>query len=248
MKFEMGLKMIRLYVDQPLKQGSTINLSENQYHYLKNVMRLKDGETVLLFHGDSGEFESVVTLFKKYASAKICYQTREPLLKKQRVKLYFSPLKNHRTDFLLEKATELGADDLYPSLFRNTNAQRFNHEKAQNHIMEAAEQCERLDLPELHTLRSFADHLKELSKDDQSKDSIILFCDELEKVKTMSDVFKGASFKDICIIVGPEGGIHQDERNILKKIKSAQGIMLSQQILRSETAVIAALSQLQLFL
>src|SRR5579872_6269591 len=150
-------KLIRLFVTAPLTNGAAVELGQEQAHYLKNVMRLSEGDAVALFNGSDGEYRARIDSFgKRAASLTVEEQTRaqtpEPDLW-----LLFAPIKRARIDYLVEKATELGASALVPVITRHTHVERLNLDRLRAHAIEAAEQSERLTVPRIDEARALDD-------------------------------------------------------------------------------------------
>lgn len=139
-------------------------MPKEQAHYLKNVLRKTEGEYVRLFNGRDGEWVYCLTaLGKKGAEARAQEQIRAQTEKNRKIHAYFPPIKKNRMDFMIEKAVELGVTDLHPILTQNTETRKINEDRLQAQIIEAAEQCERLDLPILHPLSDIFAALKSCS-------------------------------------------------------------------------------------
>lgn len=227
-------KTPRIFADQPLSEGMSIVLPENASHYLKNVMRAGEGDFVRLFNGRDGEFVGKITTATKRA---VTITATERLLKQpappRRVHLMFTPLKKERLDFLIEKAVELGATDLHPVLTQNTDIRKINEDRIKAQIVEAAEQCERLDIPSLHAP---ADLFVKLAG--WNADTPLYAALERTDAPLLRPDLQG----DCGILIGPPGGFTADERNKITALPYVRPAALGPNILRSETAAIAALS------
>lgn len=237
---------IRLYVDHPLGAGQSVPLNRDQANYLFAVMRLSVGQSVLLFNGQDGEWlAQVATANKRNGVLRVMEQTR-PLQMPPDVWLLFAPIKKARTDFIVEKATELGAARILPVQTRYTNSTRLRQDRLQAHAVEAAEQCGGTFVPsveELHPLEQVLAHW--------ANDRRLLFCDERQAGGSTdlaaSLVKKGMeSGGGWAILIGPEGGFSQEERNRLRAFPQAIPIGLGPRILRADTACVAALTLWQL--
>ena len=223
----------RLFVRAPLGEGARIDLDAAQANYLGNVLRMKQGAQLLLFDGASGEWLSrVAEAGKKRMALTVERRTREPETIPD-VWLAFAPVKRARIDWLVEKATELGAARLIPVMTQRTVVDRLNLERLQAHIVEAAEQCGRTRLPELGEpvpLEKF------LEQRDQARN--LYFADE-NGGEPAAQAFKpGAA----TILTGPEGGFSDSERAAIRATPNAIAISLGPRILRAETAALAALA------
>jgi 16S rRNA (uracil1498-N3)-methyltransferase len=235
-----GGGMIRLYVNFPLNTARNVSLDEAQSHYLQKVMRLRLGDKVLLFNGKEGEWLAEIGEFeKKRTHLEVLSQTavQSP---EWDLWMLFSPLKPKRQEFLVEKATELGASCLWPVQCERTSILRVNIEKMSLHSREAAEQCGRLTLPEVKPLTSLQKVLKEWPDERR-----LLFGDETLTAPPLSDISLDKS-KKYAFLVGPEGGFSPQELSLLRALPSGQGVTLNPHILRAETAALVGLSYLQL--
>lgn len=232
--------MIRLYVNFPLTENQDIFLTQKQSHYIQTVMRKKVEEDILLFNGTDGEWQARITeIQKKSITLHLLSQTRVQA-KESDIWLLFSPLKPKRQEFLIEKATELGASCLWPIQSQRTSHLKVNTEKTTAHMIEAAEQSERLTIPLLKPLISLVDLLKTWSPErillygDETFDSPSLAATEINPLQSYG------------FLVGPEGGFTPAELTLLKAHPKAQGVTLNPHILRTETAALVGISYLQL--
>ena len=234
--------MIRLYVESALIENHEVFLNENQSHYIHKVMRLKDGDTLFLFNGMHGEWKAQVTgVSKKTTLVSPIIQTR-PQTQEKNLWLLFSPLKSKRQEFIEEKATELGVSCLWPIRFERTSIPRVNLEKMKAHVIEAAEQCGRLTLPEIKPLIALSVLLK-----NWPQDRLLLFGDETLSSPSLGSLNLDPQ-KPYAFLVGPEGGFTLQELSLLKSHPQAQGVTLNPNILRAETAALVGVSYLQLIM
>lgn len=221
----------RLFVEQPLAAGVAILLEGNKAHYLANVLRLGVGAEVLLFDGVSGEWRAAIrTVAKKTLALELLERIR-PLEELPPLTLAFAPVKRAPLEWLIEKATELGVARLQPVITARTVVERMKPERLRLITVEAAEQCGRTRLPELHEPIA----LDRLLAD---QPGAILFADETGGVP-LASAAKPQS--PATILIGPEGGFSPDERDAILS-SGAIGIGLGPRILRSETAALAAVS------
>ena len=222
----------RLYVRDALQEGTQIDLNPAQANYLGNVLRLGVGAQLLTFDGDSGEWLARVSdASKKRMTLVVESKTREPEAMLD-VWLAFAPVKRAQTDWLVEKATELGAARLVPVITQRTIAERVRLDRLENIVIEAAEQCGRTRLPRIAEpipLRRFVDEL------DPARH--FYFADEAGGEPMKDALREGPA----VILVGPEGGFSGDERAFVRGA-GAITISLGPRILRAETAALAALS------
>jgi len=227
---------IRLFVGAGLKVGDNVTLCEEQSHYLTSVMRIKNGQKIKVFNGKDGEFVAEIkNVSKKSVEVEILEKTRAFEASKD-IWLLFAPLKKDCTDFVIEKSTELGVAKIIPVITRNTISDKTKTERFKTQATEAAEQCRRLDVPEISDAIKLPDLLK--NWDTKRK---LYFMDESGQGETVSEVFKSAP-TPAAILVGPEGGFTNEELDYLRGLSYTKGVSLGKLILRAETAVVAALS------
>jgi 16S rRNA (uracil1498-N3)-methyltransferase len=236
---------IRLYVDHPLTPGQTVPVSPEQAHYLFGVMRLAVGAFLSLFNGRDGEWDaSVVTAGKRAGVLRADVQTL-PLQLPPDLWLCFAPLKKARTDFVVEKAVEMGVARIVPVQTDFTNAERLRGDKVRAHVIEAAEQCGATFVPDVAEVVK----LKHLL-DNWPTGRRIMFCDE--GLRGRDSVQFGALTSDIAgpwaILIGPEGGFSPAERARLQSLDYAHPVSLGPRILRADTAAVAALTLWQMAL
>lgn len=231
----------RLYVNVSLAEDEQISLSQEQSHYLTNVMRAKPGDSVALFNGHQGEWASTISSVQKRAvtlaiERKIKEQRSEPDLW-----LAFAPIKKARLDFIAQKATELGVSHLFPIMTRRTIVDRVKTERLHANAIEAAEQCERLTVP------SVGEPVKlEKLIAGWPTERRLMFCDEdlsgepapfaLRKVASKAEPGPWA------ILIGPEGGFDDHERKLIRDLPNTTVCSLGPRVLRADTAAMAAIS------
>ncbi|RYF96593.1 MAG: 16S rRNA (uracil(1498)-N(3))-methyltransferase, partial [Caulobacteraceae bacterium] len=194
---------IRLYVDQPLAPGQAVALSQDQAHYLTGVMRLAPGAAILLFNGRDGEWRATLADAGKRTAIATCDAQTKPLRLPPDLWLIFAPIKKARTDFIVEKAVELGASRILPVQTRHTNSDRIRQDRLQAHALEAAEQCGATYLPEVADLIALD---KLLSK--WPEDRRLYWCDETALGQPAAVT---PSTGPAAILIGPEGGFSADE-------------------------------------
>lgn len=227
---------IRLFIDSPLSVGQTVALPEKQVHYLKNVLRVDVGAELYVFDGKNGEFAAVLSaLGKKNGDIQICRALREQPAARD-VRLYFSPLKRDCTELVAEKATELGATRLVPVITDYTAMKRVNVERLKATVVEACEQCRRLDVPTVDNPVALRDVLAGWGE----SDPVLFHLDETGRGKRAGEVFAGV--ERAAFLTGPEGGFSESERALIAKTPNTVGLDLGERILRAETASIAALA------
>ena len=228
-------KLPRLFIPQPLSSNAHISLTAEQAHYLKNVLRLKPTGQLRIFNGIDGEWlAELATLEKKSAEAIATQQLKEQEHPKHITHLYFAPIKKHRMDFLIEKTVELGVTDLHPIITERTEVRKLNTERIEAQIIEAAEQCERLDIPTLHPIIQLP-----LLLQNPSFDYTILAALERQEAPLLE-----TQDEEIGCLIGPEGGFSPEEVKLLSNHPKIQAVSLGTRILRAETAALYMLSKL----
>jgi 16S rRNA (uracil1498-N3)-methyltransferase len=235
-----GKISVRLFVTAPLAKGAAVELGQEQAHYLRNVMRLKEGDAVALFNGSDGEFGARVDGFGKRAAHLLVQEKLRAQQWESDLWLVFAPIKRARIDYLVEKATELGASALVPVITRRTNVERLNLERLRAHAIEAAEQSERLTVPRIAAPRSLDDVLA-----DWDATRRIMLCDESGAAPPAATVLEGQSAPAWAVLIGPEGGFAETELDALRKLPFVSPVSLGPRILRADTAALAGLAVLQ---
>jgi 16S rRNA (uracil1498-N3)-methyltransferase len=236
----------RLYLDAPLAPGASVALDKAQANYLVNVLRLKPGDTVLVFNTRDGEWQANLTATGKRASAlAISTQTRTQTAPTD-LHYLFAPLKHARLDYMVQKAVEMGASRLQPVMTRHAQAGRVNLERMRTNAIEAAEQCGILTLPDIAapvTLDAM------IAGWDPAR--LLVFCDEDAEVSDPVAALAAARTGEripLAVLVGPEGGFAADERTALLELPKVVRLALGPRILRADTAAVAALTLVQAML
>ncbi len=228
--------VIRLYLPELLSLEQTYDLSEASHHYLSNVMKLQVGDSFYGFDGQSGEYEvQIISQNKKQTQVKAIKKIKDLSLSPD-VWLLFAPVKKDQTDFIIQKAVELGVRKLIPVLTRYTNTDKIRKDRFLAQSIEASEQCRRLDIP---TIEEAIPLNKLLSQWDKSRR--LYYMDESRQGLPVKEAFAKAP-APIAILVGPEGGFSEEELSKLRHLEFSTGVTLGPRILRAETAVAAALS------
>ncbi|GLQ35916.1 ribosomal RNA small subunit methyltransferase E [Amylibacter marinus] len=227
---------IRLFLDAPMGAGQSLILNRDQANYLFNVMRLSVGDSVSVFNGQDGEWQARVAEANKRKGILICETQSGLQVSPPDLWLVFAPIKKARTDFIVEKATEMGAARILPVRTDFTNSDRMRQERLQAHAVEASEQCGGTYVPPVEDIQNLSTLLDHWPDDRQ-----ILFCDERkvgEPVSDLSDQHRGKW----AILIGPEGGFSEAEQSRLRRFEQATSISLGPRILRADTAAVAALA------
>jgi len=222
---------IRLFYSKSLSLNLTDKLDKSQSHYVSKVMRLKEKEVFSLFN-ISGEWEAkIVNITKSIVEFNVTKQLRQKENTKE-LWLAFSPIKSNYFNFMIQKATELGVTKFLPIIFERTIVRKINKERLEKVIIEAAEQSNRITVPSIEEPQKLKSFL--------NNDMDLIFTD-LNTTNTKIDI-KKLTTKPTCVIIGPEGDFSEEEREEILKFSGVQPIKINENILRSETAVISALS------
>lgn len=235
----------RLYVEQSLAAGVTIAADERAHHYLRNVMRRSAGDALALFNGRDGEFEAEIAVIDKRKGEISVTRQRRAQDRVPDLVLCFAPLKKDAIDFLIQKGTELGVAAFQPVITRRTVASRLNLERLRANAIEAAEQSERLTVPEIRTPLSF-----EALLDGWQPARQVILCAEAGPVAPIADGLRALT-RDVsgpnawAIFCGPEGGFHVSELDRLRNLPFVTAVGLGPRILRADTAALTALAVFQ---
>ena len=223
---------IRLFFSNILSANLTDKLDKSQSHYLTKVMRVKENEVFSLFNKE-GEWEAKILRISKSI---VEFKTTKQLRHKENTKelwLAFSPIKSNYQNFMIQKATELGVTKFLPIIFDRTVVRKINKERLEKIVIESSEQSNRINVPLIESSQNLDSFLKKNTMDliftDLNSDNI-----KVDKSK-LTD-------KPVCIIIGPEGDFSKTERDRILSFKGVQSVKINENILRSETAVISAIS------
>jgi len=223
---------IRLFFSETLSTNMSGKLDKSQSHYVNKVMRVKENEVFSLFNS-SGEWEAkILSISKNIVEFNITKQLRQKETTKE-LWLAFSPIKSNYFNFMIQKATELGVTKFLPIVFDRTIVRKINKERLEKVIIEAAEQSNRINVPSIEEPQSLNSFLKNSKID-------LIFTD-LNTSNTKIDLNQLTS-NPTCVIIGPEGDFSEVERQEILKFNGVQAIKINENILRSETAVISAIS------
>ena len=228
-----------MYINCKLEKGSIIRLNKDQFNYLGNVLRKHNDDKVLVFNGISGEWKASINYRGKRSidlliEEKILEQVIVP-----DVMLCFSNIRKNRVSFIIEKGTELGVRTFQPIISEHTQSASFNILKAKYQSVQAAEQTQRLDIPEIMQPKSLLELLG-----DWDNNRVLLFADEKKAVISPVDVIANIS-SPVGILIGPEGGFSSVERNYLMSKNFTRPISLGPRVLRSDTASLSLLTLYQ---
>ena len=223
---------IRLFFSAALSTEMTDKLDKSQSHYLSKVMRIKENEVFSLFNSN-GEWEAKIL---KISKSIVEFKTTKQLRQKENTKelwLAFSPIKSNYQNFMIQKATELGVTKFLPVIFDRTVVRKINKERLEKIIIEASEQSNRINVPTIEDAQDLNTFLKKNLMD-------LIFTD----LNSNNNKIDKSKFTDrpVCIIIGPEGDFSETEREEILSFSGVQAIKINENILRSETAVISAIS------
>lgn len=229
----------RMYINCKLEKGAIIRLNKDQFNYLSNVLRKHNDDKVLVFNGISGEWKASINYSGKKSidlliEEKILEQVIVP-----DVMLCFSNIRKNRVSFIIEKGTELGVKTFQPIISKHTQSASFNILRAKYQSIQAAEQTQRLDIPEIMQPKSLLELLG-----DWDNNRVLLFADEKKAVISPVDVIANIS-SPVGILIGPEGGFSSEERNYLMSKNFIRPISLGPRVLRSDTASLSLLTLYQ---
>ena len=230
----------RLYLDAPLAAGAEIAASKEQSNYLLNVLRLGDGDPVLVFNGQDGEWRMTLKAISRKQLMLVAQERTREQTTPIDLHYLFAPLKHARLDYMVQKAVEMGASLLQPVMTRRTQSARVNLERMQANAIEAAEQCGILSVPKIDDSVKLEKLLSQWPADRR-----LIFCDEDAPVADPIAALRALPKGPLAVIIGPEGGFDPHEREWLLRIPHVTRISLGPRILRGDTAGVAALAVVQ---
>jgi 16S rRNA (uracil1498-N3)-methyltransferase len=234
----------RLFVDADLAAGASVPLDRNQSNYLGNVLRLSAGGTILVFNGRDGEWQAAIAGRKRPDLLQLVAQTR-PQDRLPDLHYVFAPLKHARLDYMVQKAVEMGASALQPVLTRFTQVPRVNGMRMRANVIEAAEQCGIL------SIAAVAEPVPlERWFGQRESRRLLIFCDEAAETANPAAALQDGlvALHGIDVLIGPEGGFAEDERDLLLRQPRTSRLSLGPRILRADTAAVAALALVQAIL
>ena len=233
----------RLFIEKKISQNLTIYIKEKQHHFLKNVLRIKLNDVINVFDGITGEWRSqVISISKDKTALKIEKKIRE-FETQPDIWLIFAPIKLFRLNIIIQKAVELGVSKFVPCKTEFSNFDKLNYTNLELNAIEAAQQCERIDIPKIEKIINLDAIIKELPND-----RAIVFCDESDT--NLPSIYEEVrlnlnNYSKWSVIIGPEGGFSNEERDLIKKQKNVLRVTLGSRILRSDTAAISSLFCIQ---
>jgi 16S rRNA (uracil1498-N3)-methyltransferase len=233
----------RLYVAVALAPGALVTLEQPQAHYLRNVLRLKPDDPVLVFNGQDGEWRATFsTTGRQVVTLKVQDRTRAQTAARD-LHYLFAPLKHERLDYMVQKAVEMGVARLQPVITRHVQVARVNLERMRANAIEAAEQCGILTLAEIASPLAFDQMIA-----GRDPKRLLVFCDEDAELKDPMAALAAHRANDarpLAVLIGPEGGFAEEERAALLRLPNIVRLALGPRILRADTAAVAALALVQ---
>jgi 16S rRNA (uracil1498-N3)-methyltransferase len=239
---EYNFNAPRLHVESALAAGMRFSLDRAQANYLLNVLRLREGASVLVFNGRDGEWRAAVSAEGRKAADLVCMDQTRPQTPQPDLHYLFAPLKHARLDYMVQKAVEMGAGLLQPVITQRTQSARVNLERMRANAIEAAEQCGILTVPDVMAEIDFHKAINGLGND-----RLVVFCDEDAVSDSPVDLLSslGNRGNSLAVIVGPEGGFTATERALVAAHANCIRVSLGPRILRADTAAVAALALVQ---
>jgi len=233
----------RLFVTLPLREGETIKMDKEQANYLANVLRKKTGDQVVLFNGMDGAWLATITGLSGKSVAIECVDCFVPQPEPNDLWYGFAPLKSERLDYLVQKACEMGVGMIQPVMTEYTQLRRPKFARIKANVIEAAEQCEVLNPPQVLPETSLPALLENWVRDHPER--ILIAADEEMAAASPIEQLLPHKNKPLGLLIGPEGGFSQSERGLLKGQDFVVRISLGPRILRADTAAVAALALIQ---
>jgi len=233
-------RMQRLFIDAGLAEGEPVEASKEQFHYLANVLRMADGDAVLVFNGRDGEWRAELSFPTRKRLLLTPTEETRPQPAPSDLHYLFAPLKVGRLDYLVQKAVEMGAGLLQPVMTQHVQGKINSVERLEANVVEAAEQCGILSIPRVAPPRKLEDLLA-----DWPRERRIVFCDEGHGSQNPLPALAAITERKLALLVGPEGGFSDEERTLLRSLDFVTPIPLGPRILRADTAAVAAMAVIQ---
>lgn len=235
-----NFRMQRLFIDAPLSKGAVYEATKEQYNYLVNVLRFEEGHAVLVFNGRDGEWQAELSLPTRKRLILTATGQARPQPTPCDLHYLFAPLKVGRLDYLVQKAVEMGAGLLQPVMTQHVQGKLGSLDRVRANVIEAAEQCGVLGIPDVAEPRRLADLLESWPKDRR-----IIFCDEGDEGQNPLPILSRIKEAKHALLIGPEGGFSDEERRLLRSLDFVTAIPLGPRILRADTAAVAAMAVIQ---
>ena len=227
---------IRLYFSDKIQSDLVAHLKKEQSHYIKDVMRLKVGDNFSVFNTQGEWNASIMSFDKDGAQIKIINKLRDKK-NEQNIWLAFTLIKQNSLNFLIQKGTELGVQNFIPILSERTMVKNINTKRIKKIIIESSEQSNRISIPEIKNLKTLKDFLYNFPKN-----GCLVFCDINCNMSDLKNILSKKDSGPICILIGPEGDFSEKERKLITDLNQTHSISLAKNILRAETAAIAAVT------
>ncbi len=235
-----NFRIHRLFVDAPLSMGAVYEASKEQFNYLVNVLRFEAGDAVLVFNGRDGEWRAELSLPSKKRLVLTATEQTRPQPLPCDLHYLFAPLKVGRLDYLVQKAVEMGAGLLQPVMTQHVQGKITSMDRVRANVIEAAEQCGVLGIPQVLEPRKLEDVLEAWPKERR-----IIFCDEGDAGQNPLPILASIKESKLALLIGPEGGFSDAERALLRSLDFVTAIPLGPRILRADTAAVAAMAVIQ---
>jgi len=227
---------VRLYFSNKIQSELVSYITKDQTHYVKDVMRLKTGDNLSVFNS-LGEWNAVIESYEKDgAKIRVLEKTKDKENEKN-IWLAFSPIKQNSLNFIIQKGTELGIQKFLPILCERSMVKEINVDRIKKIIVEASEQSNRISVPEIRKIETLKFFLSQFPKD-----GCLIFCDINSNKNNLKNILSKKIQGPVCILIGPEGDFSESERKLLTSLRQTNSITLAKNILRAETAALAAIT------
>jgi len=227
---------IRLYFSEEIQSDLVAQLNKEQSHYIKDVMRLKLGDNFSVFN-TQGEWNATIKNYEKNGVQIKILDKLKDKENERNIWLAFTPIKQNPLNFIIQKGTELGVQKFIPILSERTIVKDINIERVKKIIIESAEQSNRISIPKISKLETLKKFLSGFPKN-----GCLVFCDINCKQSNLKDILSKKKKEPVCILIGPEGDFSEIERKLIINLDQSFSISLAKNILRAETAAIAAVT------
>jgi 16S rRNA (uracil1498-N3)-methyltransferase len=233
----------RLFIRASLAAGMLIELDRGQVNYLVNVLRMGEGDSILVFNGRDGEWRAQLTSEGRRAHRLVIGQSTRPQPPAPDLHYLFAPLKHARLDYMVGKAVEMGVGRLRPVLTQHTQVTRINLERMEANAIEAAEQCGILGIPAIDEPVALKALIEAWPENEPQRH--IVFCDENDEASDPLRILASLAPSPLAVLIGPEGGFSAEERDLLRGRAFVTALALGPRILRADTAAVASLTLIQ---
>ncbi|MDO9415591.1 16S rRNA (uracil(1498)-N(3))-methyltransferase [Pararhizobium sp.] len=235
-----NFRMQRLFIESPLGPNAVHEATKEQFNYLINVLRFDETDAVLVFNGRDGEWKAGLSFPTRKRLILTAVEQTRPQPAPCDLHYLFAPLKVGRLDYLVQKAVEMGAGLLQPVMTQHVQGKISSMERLKANVIEAAEQCGVLGLPEVAPMRKLEDILQGWPAERR-----IIFCDESDAGQNPLPLLSAIRERHLALLIGPEGGFSEEERKLLHGLDFVTAIPLGPRILRADTAAVAAMAVIQ---